>query len=52
MIQFEEILYSIAEFSDTHIDGFGSTHRPAEGSLFSFEDICQQIEHQTESGEI
>lgn len=43
MIEFEEILYSVSEFSDTKIDAYGGIERKAEGKLFKFADICPQV---------
>ena len=42
MIQFEQILYQVAEFSTTHIDGLGDVYRTGEGDVFTFEEICHQ----------
>ena len=43
MIEFEEILYSVSEFSDTKIDAYGGIERKAEGKLFKFADVCPQV---------
>ena len=43
MIEFEEILYSVSEFSDTGLDAYGSIERKAEGKLFKFSDVCPQV---------
>ena len=41
MIQFEELLFSITEFSDTKRDRLGDIIREGKGTQFSFADICR-----------
>ena len=52
MRQFEDLLYSITEYTDTKLDSLNSLERSSEGKLFSFDDICQQIELGTASGTV
>lgn len=50
MMQFEEILFSITEFSDTKLNSLNELHREGKGTVFSFADICQQFELGTSLG--
>ena len=43
MIQFEEILYSVSEFSDTKLNNYNEIEREQAGKLFKFSDICPQV---------
>ena len=40
MKQFEDLLYSITEYTDTRLDPLRNVQRSSQGKLFSFEDIC------------
>ena len=44
LIQFEDILYSISEYSDTYLDSVNVIQRDGDGYLFKFSDICKQNE--------
>lgn len=48
MIQFEKILYSVSEFSDTKLNNFKEIERKAEGQLFKFTDVCPQVSLKTQ----
>ena len=52
MKQFEDLLYSITEFDDTSLDNLNNIDRKREGKLFTFEDVCQQIELGTKTGTV
>ena len=52
MLQFEQLLYSITEYSDTKLDKLNSLYREGKGKIFSFADICEQIELGTATGDI
>ena len=41
MEQFEQILYSITEYSDTKLDVFSDIDRQGSGEIFKFSDICE-----------
>jgi hypothetical protein len=43
-MQFEDILYSISEYSDTYLDSVNVIQRDGDGYLFKFSDICKQNE--------
>ena len=40
MMQFEEIIYQVSEFSDTRMNTFNEIVRPKNGRYFTFKDIC------------
>ena len=50
MRQFEDLLYSITEFTDTKLDPLNNLHRTGKGKLFSFNDICYKFELVTDKG--
>ena len=53
MIQFEEILHSVTEYSDTEFSTLYNIVRPSEGEILRFQDICQKNElRTTESNEL
>ena len=40
MRQFEQILYSVEEYSDTDLTALNNIYRKEEGRIFTFMDIC------------
>ena len=47
MRQFEQLLYSVEEYSDTGLDALNRLVRKGNGKIFGFKDICMQAELQT-----
>ena len=52
MIQFENILYSITEYADTKLDALNDIQREGQGAMFTFKDICKQIEYSVFDGDL
>lgn len=50
MLQFDSLLHSITEYSDTKLDPLSNLIRSGSGDLFGFKDICQEIELVTDAG--
>lgn len=50
MRQFEQLLYSVEEYSDTGLDALNRLVRKGNGKIFGFKDICMQAELQTAQG--
>eukprot|EP00354_Favella_ehrenbergii_P011301 CAMPEP_0170457740 /NCGR_PEP_ID=MMETSP0123-20130129/4928_1 /TAXON_ID=182087 /ORGANISM="Favella ehrenbergii, Strain Fehren 1" /LENGTH=117 /DNA_ID=CAMNT_0010721627 /DNA_START=53 /DNA_END=406 /DNA_ORIENTATION=- len=44
MRQFEQLLYSVEEYSDTGLDALNRLVRKGKGKIFGFADICMQAE--------
>ena len=44
MRQFEQLLYSVEEYSDTDLDALNRLVRKGGGKIFGFADICMQAE--------
>lgn len=44
MRQFEQLLFSIEEFSDTSFNSMNQLQRRGEGFKFGFKDVCAQAE--------
>ncbi len=40
MRQFEQLLYSVEEYSDTKLSKYNTVSREGEGLVFSFSDVC------------
>ena len=40
MRQFEQLLYSVEEYSDTKLSKYNTVYRDGKGIVFSFSDVC------------
>lgn len=48
--EFEDLLYSIEEYSGTYLDPLNNIQRKTDSKPFKFTDICKEFEFQSEAG--
>lgn len=52
LVEFEDLLYSVEEFSGTYLDPLNNIQRNTASKPFKFSDICKEFEFQTEAGTV